>query len=391
MADLIPRLADIRGAAAWYLYQNRRKAYEHLNSGRWGDFIEGWVAQAAVCRARLADEMLSARLPFSEGAALLELALSEYFIETLPAQTTAVGEMSLVRLAGSYTAGEIKAGHRFRKEAKPASTPPVTGASYVAERTVVVNQGETSTFVPVVATAPGDGANTPVGLPDASAEDPLYDTNWLVSGVQAAGGGLVPTDDVVRSLARQTYTGRQGPNAAAILAGVLSAGRGVAHAEYFEDPAAARGVVYVADSSWAHSARFVELLEQDLRGRPGTRPWLGFGAKVDVMGILSSTITVTATIQVREAVDENELTAELAKKARWYFDERPGWWTYRKNTLASALCSVDPRIIGCPSVEVRYGNAIVAESAQRWQPDGYTKLPHLLLASNGLRVTFTTP
>jgi len=401
MVDQIPRLADLRGAAWWFLYQNRRKAYQHLYSGRWGDVVEGWVAQAAICRSRLGHEMLSARLPLSAGSPLRDLALSEFFAEIPSGSTRAVGEVILTRTAGSMPGGIIRAGHRFQKTADTTAHPPVPGAEYTAEVTVSVAPATISAIIPVIATAPGTEANTYIDLADpsmetelspASSSDALFDTNFSVTGVRAAGGSVSISDTLIRAIARSCYTGRQGPNSWAAVAGVLTAGRGVECAQYFEDPANSRGVVYVADASWASSDRLCELLAQDLRGQPGRREWLGFGSKVDVLGVRNYSISIVATLQTREAVDETSIIPSLVKAARYYFDERLGWWNYRTNTLAAALCAADSRIIGCTMVSIQNtnGSSTFPQNASKWVPHDDVWLLHYLVADDGMRITFVT-
>src|SRR3972149_1707332 len=340
--DQIPRLADYRSAAAQFLYDNRRRAYSHLYAGRYGDAVEGWVAQAAICRSRLKDELFQARLTKADGDGLRELVLSECFaILSADAGTAAIGEAVLVRpVSGNMPGGVIRVGQKIFKTADDQANPPILGPAFT-----------------------------------------VYDI--------VAGGGSTGLDDsVIRDIGRHCYLGRQGPNDSAVLAGVLSAGRGVRHAAYFHDPDGHRGVVYVADASWAWSAALRSLLAQDLRGRDGQRSWLGFGASVEVLGIQSIRTVVHATVQTRETVDATELKAPDVNACKWYFDVRPGWWTYTNKTLAGAICNADRRIVGVPSVSLTNPDGTaVTETAARWVPSGDVLLPHYYLASDGVRLT----
>jgi hypothetical protein len=390
--DQIPRLADYRSAAAQFLYDNRRRAYTHLYAGRYGDAVEGWVAQAAICRSRLKDELFQARLTKADGAGLRELVLSEFFaILAEDAGTAALGEAVLVRpVSGNMPGGVIQAGQKIFKTANDQSNPPILGAEYIITQPAVVQPNAAAVGISVVCSSTGEHGNTPYMDGDLTAAtcETMFDPAFTVYDLLASGGSVGLDDAIVKDIGRHCYLGRQGPNDSAIQAGVLSAGRGVRHAAYFHDPDGHRGVVYVADASWAWSYRLCHLLSQDLRGRDGQRNWLGFGALVDVLGIQSLRSVVHATVQTRETVDPNELASSVIKACKWYFDVRPGWWTYTNKTLAGAICNADRRIVGVPTVSLTNpGGTVLAETAARWTPSGSTLLPHYYLASDGVRLT----
>lgn len=389
--DQIPRLADYRSAAAQFLYDNRRRAYTHLYAGRYGDAVEGWVAQAAICRSRLKDEVFQARLTKADDAGLRELVLSEYLaILSSEEGTAAIGEAILVRpVSGNMPGGVIRAGQKIFKTADDQANPPILGAEYTITQPVVLQPNAASVYVSIVCSATGEHGNTPYleGL-NAGTCEPMFDPAITVYDVLAGGGSTGLDDAVVREIGRHCYLGRQGPNDSAILAAVYSAGRGVRHAAYFHDPDGHRGVVYVADASWAWSFGLRSLLAQDIRGRDGQRNWLGFGARVDVSGVQSIRSVVHATVQTRETVEATELTDAVTKACRWYFDVRPGWWTYTQKTLAGAICNADRRIVGVPSVSLTNpAGTAIAETAARWVPSGDVLLPHYYLASDAVRLT----
>src|SRR3972149_1029619 len=351
--DQIPRLADYRSAAAQFLYDNRRRAYSHLYAGRYGDAVEGWVAQAAICRSRLKDELFQARLTKADGDGLRELVLSECFaILSADAGTAAIGEAVLVRpVSGNMPGGVIRVGQKIFKTADDQANPPILGAEYTITQPAVVPPNSPAVGLSIVCSATGEHGNTPYldGLNVGTCE-PMFDPAFTVY-------------DIV-------------------------AGRGVRHAAYFHDPDGHRGVVYVADASWAWSDALRSLLAQDLRGRDGQRSWLGFGGSVEVLGIQSIRTVVHATVQTRETVDATELMAAVIKACKWYFYVRPGWWTYTNKTLAGAICNADRRIVGVPSVSLTNPDGTaVTETAARWVPSGDVLLPHYYLASDGVRLT----
>jgi hypothetical protein len=390
--DQIPRLADYRSAAAQFLYDNRRRAYGHLYSGRYGDPVEGWVAQAAICRSRLADELRQSRLTMATEDGLRELVLSEYFaILTGDQGTAAIGEDVLVRpVSGNMPGGVIPAGTKIFKTADDQANPPILGAEYTIVSPAVVQPNSASVIVLLECTSTGEHGNAPYLDGDLvlGTSEALFDPAFTVYEIVAGGGSIGLDDKVISDIGRYCYLGRQGPNDAAILAGVLTAGRGVRHAAYFHDPGGNRGVVYVADASWGWSGSLTGLLAQDLRGRTGQRQWLGFGACVDVLGIQSVRTVVHATVQTREPVNDAELQAAITKACHWYFDERPGWWTYTTSTLAAAICRADRRIVSVPSVSLTSpSGTAIAETVGRWVPWGDDLPLHYYLVSDGVRLT----
>jgi len=393
--DQIPRLADYRSAAAQFLYDNRRRAYTHLYAGRYGDAVEGWVAQAAICRSRLKDELYQSRLTKADGEGLRELVLSEYFaILASEEGTAAIGDAVLVRpISVNMPGGVIRAGQKIFKTADDQASPPVLGADYTIVQPVVVQPNVSVAGVKLLCSATGEHGNIPYldGDLNAGTCETMFDSAFTVYEMYAGGGAVGLDDQVIQDIGRHCYLGRQGPNDSAILAGVLTAGRGVRHAAYFHDPDGHRGVVYVADASWGWSTHLCQLLGQDLRGRDGQRNWLGFGALVEVMGIQSIRTVVHATVQTREVVNATELTTAVAKACKWYFDDRPGWWTYTNKTLAGAICNADRRIVGVPTVELTSpAGTAISETSARWVPSGSTLLVHYYLVSDGVRLTIQT-
>src|SRR6187402_2229103 len=124
--DQIPRMADLLSKAVTALLGDlsgdRRAARErYANAGRYGDILRGWRGQAELIRARLTDEVMSARLDRRGGQELKDLAKSEYFAELPPDPQFAVGEAVLLRTVvnnsssatGAFSSGVIPVGTRL--------------------------------------------------------------------------------------------------------------------------------------------------------------------------------------------------------------------------------------------------------------------------------------
>lgn len=105
----IPSTFDVLGPAIDRLVEVRPTVAPHLTTGRYGDLIAGQTGQFRVLRGRLVQEALAARLPFSEGQALTDLAASEYETERVAGALRAVGEATLTRSVVHYRATETQA------------------------------------------------------------------------------------------------------------------------------------------------------------------------------------------------------------------------------------------------------------------------------------------
>lgn len=102
----IPGPADVIGPGIDALLEVRPTAGPYVDTGRWGDVIAGTRAQFEVARRRLVQEALAARLPYSTGDALTDLAASEYETQRLTGAVEAIGEVVLTRAVVHYTADE---------------------------------------------------------------------------------------------------------------------------------------------------------------------------------------------------------------------------------------------------------------------------------------------
>jgi hypothetical protein len=101
----LPTIGDVIGAAKERLIEMRSSTVEHVEQGEYATVINGWRAQFAVERAYVAEEIKAARLPFSKGQALTELARSEYETPRNDAPTKAIGEVVLTRRVVHAAAG----------------------------------------------------------------------------------------------------------------------------------------------------------------------------------------------------------------------------------------------------------------------------------------------
>jgi hypothetical protein len=99
----IPGPADVIGPGIDALLEVRPSAAPHVDLGRYGDVIAGTRAQFEVARRRLVQETLGARLPYSEGDALTDLAASEYDTPRTTGAVESIGEVVLARTVVHYT------------------------------------------------------------------------------------------------------------------------------------------------------------------------------------------------------------------------------------------------------------------------------------------------
>jgi hypothetical protein len=416
--DQLPRLSELKTPAIDALVALRPKAAAHIYAGRWGDLIEGWAAQAALCRNRTAKEILSARLRLASKdsiEALIELA-AEFSALIDPAPQKAVGEIFLQRTTSNTNPGTtgnfgnfgfIKAGHRFRRPADPDAWPPRDDATYgCAEPTLVADEDtqapvpngpsytHTQTVqVPIEAERAGPHANTIVrfGLLTSQAlpgqiVDTLFDTRFTVLRLLAAGGTNGPTPDQLIQYAQAAYTGQHGPNQQAIVAGAFSY-PGVKHVGLVLNGATAVDKLWIGDESWGGSQRFGKVVSQRIRDS-----WLAFGGRFDVDYIPNALIAVKATVMLSSpqyADDVSEISDRIRTKVQAYFDNRPDWWTWKELTLQGVIARADRRSLTCTT-------AIVTDAAgtSLSEPSGAlspTTAQHYMLAGNPLKLTFVLP
>ncbi len=415
-----PRLADIESPAVDALLEGlsgeRRVARErHAHIGRYGDLIRLWSAQGELVRARWAKESAARRLEFAKGQALRELADSEFFASLPSDPRKALGNVTVSRTVtnatasgvGTFTAAEIKAGHRFRLPPSPTSKPPVQEATYETVEATVFNRDDSTTValgggqyahtqsatIRVRATREGPHANTPI-YDDASYTAQSIDAlptstpAFTVGAIQAAGGTLGVVDEQLAAFARAMSLGRQAPTDQAAIAGTL-ANPGARHVAYSTDYTTAIGRLFTADETWAWSPYFHELLLQELYDFP----WAGFGCRPGYYPITNRRIVVAATVVLRGKEYEASRTtiaAVILKKLRAYFDERPDWWTWNTDAVGGIIASADRRILTCTAAEVRDFERNVLTEPSALIADGTPELTHYALVGDALDLTFTT-
>jgi len=99
----VPSIGDVLGPGLQKLVELRPKAADHLTKGRYANVAHGLRGHVEVARKRLAEEVLAARLPFSAGSALSDLASSEYDTpRSSTAATPSIGEVILQRTVVHY-------------------------------------------------------------------------------------------------------------------------------------------------------------------------------------------------------------------------------------------------------------------------------------------------
>ena len=381
--DQLPRMSEILtpaiDALLGDLSGDRRAARERYaqsgpTGGRWGD----GRGQAEVIRARLTKEVMATRLDRCGGQELKDLAKSEYFAELPPDPQKAVGETLLQRrvVTGSpsqlanFKPGVIPAGAKIKRSSDATSfVIPIRDAEYELLESVVwgpddnrppTNNGDgtwthfQANPVNIQATREGPHANWPIFAynPDKGPmfSTKLFDATFEILIANAAGGTLGIVDDQIRALARAMSTGSNGPTQQATVAGALT-NPGVRRAVYYDDQVKARGMLFVADESWACSLQYRAQVLRALKARP----WIGWGCKVAVFSVTNIGTVVLPTILLRgpEFVSQQaEITANVKAALQEYFDERPDWYTWTLNAIGSVVGGADDRILACTAVKV---------------------------------------
>lgn len=380
------------------LTQRRPAALRHIvRGGRWSHPFAGWSAQVQRLEARNWEEMRASRLATSSGAALAELASSEFAL-TLPAEASlAVGEVTLRRLTTSRH-GIIPRGSKIRVSAnQDASLAPVASATWSTTEPKLVNSGQDEVTVDVVADRIGTESNAPLGIianlgaddssmPQVRVASNLFD-RFEVAAFRVAGGGTaVYGDDSVRQAATENSIGQYGPVTGALVAGAMSA-PGVRHVAVIDDPLTGVSQVYVADASWSWSAAFARRAGAVIADP--TNSILGFGCAFATAEVRNRFVVVEADIALRTA-EYLDLEATIRDNVRAaasdYFDTRLDWYAWNLRALRGALSVSDRRIASCTAVRVL---------------DAVTRLPvpevadfvggpaeHLYLARSGVDITF---
>jgi len=200
-------------------------------------------------------------------------------------------------------------------------------------------------------------------------------------------------DADIRQLARALYTGQYAPTNAAVMAGALSSA-GVKHAAIFQDNIKAQTVVFVADESWAGGTGdnptdiFRRRVKQTLKDN-----WVGFGGRIDVRPVSNRVVTVAATVQLtgpQYSVDVLEIADNVRAALRAYLDDRPDFYTFDNNMMASIVSQADFRILSCTSVTMidMVTGATVTPLPSNGQSDFVL---HYYLADNGVNLTTSVP
>ena len=358
-----------------------RYAQSGVVGGRYGDVLRGWQGQAELIRARLTKEVLATRLDSSSGQELKDLAKSEYFAEIPSEPRKAVGAAVIERVivnessstSGTFAAGVIPTGTRIKRTVPSIPRVPASDAEFLTLAPVTCSVTDSHTqflggtswrhqqefTVPVEATREGPHANlawydgSAVNTPNprvGTIASSVFDPTFTATDILTAGGTLGVVDDQIRALARAMAIGSGGPTALAALAGALT-NPSVRRTAYVEDPANATGRLYVADESWASSERYREAALQELRAYP----WIGWGCRVQLFGVLNRGITVRPTVLLRSRGDvsaQDAITTNISAALKDYFDERPDWWTWTLNAIGGTVGVADDRILACTAVSV---------------------------------------
>ena len=346
--------------------------------GRWGDVLRGWQGQAELIRARLVKEVLATRLDSSSGQELKDLAKSEYFAELPNDPRKAVGEAVLQRILvnadsspiGTFAKGIIPAGTRIKRTLGAALRVQATDSEFLTTAAVECSTVDSHTrqlpdgtwqhqqelTVPVEAARTGPHANLtwytwPALNPrTGTIASEIFDRTFFASDIITAGGTLGVVDGQIRALARAMAIGNGGATSAAVIAGALT-NPGVRHVAYAEDHVNAMGRLYVADESWASSATYREAILRELNARP----WIGWGCRVRLFGVINKAVTVRPTIVLRSReynAAQDEITDNVRNALTAYFDDRPDWHTWTLNAIGGTVGAADDRILACTAVDV---------------------------------------
>jgi hypothetical protein len=415
----VPRMPDLMVAAVDALAAEttsdraRLARIHHANHGRFGDVLRGWRGQGEVVRARMTREIIATRnFPSNTGQALRELASSEYFATLADGPLYAVGEATLFRTiqtsssspTGPFLAGVIPAGTTITRQTLTGDFP-LAEARYATTADVTCDRdGDTVTdlgggqwlhtqtvTVPIQASRSGTEPNSPMGV-TAQVGQRLFDfsqpeANRFQGGALfAAGGSVGVTDPQVRALAKAMARGQFGATTGAALAGCLTDPR-VRRVAAVLDYGTAVLRIYVADASWATSARLRDQIKQKLFDDK----WLGFGARVAMGSVYNQPITVSATVALRSAKYEAEktaITAEVRAKLLDYFDERPDFYAWHLNAVGAVIAAADQRVLTCSNPLVLVGGAPAAAPASKIAQGGVA-IPHWALTA--LSLNFVVP
>lgn len=381
-----PTPDELVGKGIDKLVELRPRALRHINSGTgtYAKVIAGWRAQAALMCRRQADYAKNGRLKFGEGAPLVFLAGSEFDTPSELEATPAIGQVTLTR-AGGRPGGTIRKGARFRRPTDDVQRLYVD-AQYECALSTSVAQGATTVDVPLIASRVGSHANRPLTgslATELEITDDIFDrAAWTVTSYEAAGGAEAVRDEDIKQYATAFAIGQHGPNDAAALAGALKAG--AKHGLAVLDAVVAATVLYIADSSWASSTRWLKFVRQSLYDAK----FVGYGCKVTTAAITNTIVNVEVTCKVKSPTflaETTSIDAAIQKALRSHFDDRPTWNRWKTAALGAIVSRADRRILSCSSVTVkRLDGTLVSEPTE-------ASTTHFMLLDNGVRATYLNP
>ncbi len=100
----VPTVGEVVGAGIEALVAARPGAAAHIESGNYGNVVEGWRAQFELARRRLVDEHCATRLPLARGQELSELTAGNYDCPRRQEPTAAIGAIVIRRAVVHYRA-----------------------------------------------------------------------------------------------------------------------------------------------------------------------------------------------------------------------------------------------------------------------------------------------
>lgn len=393
---ILPTADDIIQPVIDKIIALRSNATPYLN-GRKGVYwhpVLGYRGQVAKMLQRLSLLAAQHRLKTGTGTDLLDYVASEF--DTVPEtdKTTAQGTITLGRGSDSARpAGDYPKGTRINRAAYTTLGIQFEAAEYetLADAHIDVNSSDTVT-IPIQATRPGKTGNHPLlinansGLSNVTVP-PLVD-NMVVVDFQVGGGSEGPDDDFVRTFARTYSFGQYGPTAAASKLGALSA-TGVRHTVIYDSSALGSENIVVSDMSWGSSDRWAGMVQQAIFDNDR----VGFGCKVKARRLRNRVITADVTVSLRDTnylAETTDIDVAIRAAVRSYFDDRPDWNTWNKDSLRSAISIAHDKVYQCASANVKDASSGTAIT-EIYVPNFSAEQLHFFLASNAMKITYTGP
>lgn len=390
---LIATPDEIVGPAIDALVALRPAALQHINygDGVYSHIFVGLRAQAALALKHLTTLALSKRLITDDKTDLVSHVASEFDTDIDPSPTTAVGELTLTRPAGTRPAGVIRKGSLFPRAGDPIGAPVTADAAqYEAIEDTPVALGAASVDVKIRATRSGKFANHLNGqVTKFTASTQLFDRTFTVLTVKCAGGSDGIELDDIRKIARARAVGKDG--ATDDEARAIALLFGARHVATADNPNTGQLVLYPTDVSWAYSQMWFKALDKYLRDNDA----VGNGCVLGYRGTTNQFVHVAASVMLRDASmvlsDTTEITAAIQKAARSYLDDRDDWWTWTTDGLKAAISRAHPSILVCSSVtmsDAASGTTIPQPSSVL---DGTADATHYYLADNSCSISYVSP